>query len=122
MLTLNTILTYGRYIRVICPFFVLLELILTYQLTFFQSNQNATDSWIKKSLPDNVLLTELRCCPSFVKQRSKEIWRNEALLNFFFTDWMSQDRTCELKHAGSTLMLMENGLLSLISSIQGIPP
>ena len=29
------------------------------------------------------------------------------------------DRTCEIKHAGSNLMLMKNALLSLMSSIQG---
>ena len=41
------------------------------------------------------------------------------MLNVSFIDFRSLDRTCEIEHAGSNLMLMENGLLSLMSSIQG---
>ena len=41
------------------------------------------------------------------------------MLNVSFIDLRSLDRTCEIEHAGSNLMLMENDLLSLMSSIQG---
>ena len=41
------------------------------------------------------------------------------MLNVSFIDLRSLDRTCEIEQAGSNLMLMENGLLSLMSSIQG---
>ena len=44
----------------------------------------------------------------------------KRMLNLSSTDWRSLDRTYEIKHAESNLMLMENGLLSLKSSIQGI--
>ena len=43
----------------------------------------------------------------------------KGMLNFTFIDWSSLDRTCEIKHAESNLILMKNGLLSLMSSIQG---
>ena len=43
----------------------------------------------------------------------------KRMLNFSFIDRRSRDRTSEIKPAGSNLMLMENGLLPLISSIQG---
>ena len=43
----------------------------------------------------------------------------KGILNFSFIDWRSLDPTDEIKHAGSNRMLMENGLLSLLSSIQG---
>ena len=49
----------------------------------------------------------------------KEDMERKGMLNFSFIDWRSQDRSCEIKHAGSNLMLMENGILSLMSSIQG---
>ena len=43
----------------------------------------------------------------------------KGMLNFSFIDWRSLDPTDEIKHAGSNRMLMEYGLLSLLSSIQG---
>ena len=36
----------------------------------------------------------------------------KGMLNFSFINWRSLDVTCEIKHTGWNLMLMENGLLS----------
>ena len=68
-------------------------------------------------VPRNIfpLLTELQCCLSYVKQTSME---RKGNLIFSFIDWRSRDRTCETKHTGSNFMLIENALLSLMSSIQ----
>ena len=54
------------------------------------------------------------CCPSNVKQTSKGDIEKKGMLNFSFIDWGSLDQTCEMKHAGWNLMLIENGLLSLL--------
>ena len=84
----------GLYVCIIlCPFLFCLRRILT-----------------------SLWLTELRCCPSYVKQISNEILRGNVMLNFSFIDWRSLDQTCEINHAGSNLMLMENGLLSFLNN------
>ena len=44
----------------------------------------------------------------------------KGMLHFSFIDWRSLDGTCEIKDAGSNLILMVNGSLFMMSSIQDI--
>ena len=78
------------------PIFVLFEMNLNVRLNTFS------------------LLAELRCCPSYVKQSSNGVWRGKGCL-------ISRPSTgaAGIKYAGSNLMLMEHGLLSSMSSVQG---